>query len=155
MNDAIVIYLQDHLAGARFAVSLLHDLASQDVDPETAELAQRLLQEIEADRAVLERFVVTLGGDSSAMKEAVAWFAQKASRWKLTPRSIDGIFEAVELLCIGVLGKLALWNALRSLDTLKPEINELRLDELCDRAWWQHSALESLRLQLAVRAFER
>jgi hypothetical protein len=152
MTSPLVTYLQDHLAGARFAVSVLQELADQDVNLETADLAACLLQEIEEDRTSLENYVVTLGGDTSAAKEAIAWMAQKTSRWKLSPNRLDGIFEAVELLSLGVLGKLALWNTLRTIDA--PAVSGLDLDSLCRRATDQYSRLESLRLRLAPMALQ-
>jgi hypothetical protein len=47
MAQALITYLQDHLAGAQFAVRLLRDLTKQDVDSATAMLAAKLLPEIE------------------------------------------------------------------------------------------------------------
>lgn len=150
--ESLIPYLQDHLAGARFAVSLLNDLAAQDFDPQTATIAAKLLPEIEQDRAVLENFLFSIGGDVSGIKDAFAWLAQKASRWKLSPDSQVGMFEAIEVLCLGVLGKLALWNALRALDAQTPAQTSLDLDSLCDRATRQHATLESRRLQLVPQA---
>jgi hypothetical protein len=149
----LVVYLQDHLAGARFAVNLLEDLRHQDVDDETANLAARLLPEIHADREVLESLAAELGEDPSTLKEAVAWLAQKASRLKLTMGEPGGIFEAVEVLSLGVLGKLALWHTLEALAATHSAIAALDLTALCGRATSQHAALEDCRRRLAIKAF--
>jgi hypothetical protein len=153
MASPLVTYLQDHLAGATFAVSLLHDLSGQTIDAPTAQLAAELLPQIEKDRAVLEGLVADMGEDSSTLKEALAWFSQKAGRMKLSMSEPEGVFEAVELLALGVLGKLALWNALETLASSNSSVSKLDLDSLCDRAKAQHAALEDRRRRLATKAF--
>jgi hypothetical protein len=153
MATALVTYLHDRLAGARFAVSLLEDLSVQTVDADTAVLAASLLSPIRQDRAVVESLLADLGEDPSALKEAAAWLTQKASRLKLTLSNPEGIFEAVELLTLGVLGKLALWNTLRTLEPLDMGPTHLDLAALCAGAESQHAALEALRRRLAIKAF--
>jgi hypothetical protein len=75
MSHPLTVYLQDHLAGARFAVSLLEELANQDLDPETARIADRLLPEILADRQMLEE--LTKG--SSRPSKSCAWVCWESS----------------------------------------------------------------------------
>ena len=152
MSDHLITYLHDHLAGARFAVTLLHDLSGQKLDAEVAELAAALLPEIEADRSELEDLVKQLGGDSTALKDVAAWVAQKASRFKLSLSEPIGRFEAIEMLCLGVLGKLSLWNALGELSTADSRIMRLNLPRLIACARDQHQRLETLRLKLAIQA---
>ena len=154
MSNPKVTYLRDHLAGARFAVSLLNDLSEQEFNVEAAQLAGRLLPEIEADRAVLEAFVNDLGGDSSTLKETAAWVAQKVGRIKLDLQTPLGLFEAIELLTLGVLGKLALWNAIDVVYQANGGVGELDLETLIARARNQHRELEALRLKLAAAALE-
>jgi hypothetical protein len=150
MNDGLLIYLQDHLAGARFAVNLLEGLAKQEADSRVSELAARLLVEVEQDREFLVNFIRRLGGDTSAVKEATAWIAEKAGRLKLDLDEPMGRFEAIELLSLGVLGKLALWNALRAARDNDPRLQGLDLDRLSKRAQSQFRNLESLRMELAA-----
>jgi hypothetical protein len=150
MSDLKVTYLRDHLAGAKSAVSLLNDLSQQEFNVEVSRLAGRLLPEIESDRAVLEAFVNKIGGDSSTLKEAAAWVAQKAGRMKLDLNQPLGLFEAVEVLALGVLGKLALWNAIDVVCQANGGVGELDLETLIARARNQHRELETLRLKLAA-----
>ncbi len=65
-----------------------------------------------------------------------------------------GVFEAVELLSLGVLGKLALWNTLRELAG-DSRLAQLDLDALCREAERQHSELEKLRRGLVINTFPR
>jgi hypothetical protein len=148
----LVTYLQDHLAGSEFALALLDDLSRQTTDPETADCAAILRQEIESDQQALEGFLKRLPADRSVIKETAAWISQKTSRLKLELNDNFGLFEAVELLALGVLGKTALWNALGELSKTDCVAIDLELDELLVRAHKQHDMLESLRLRLARKS---
>jgi hypothetical protein len=155
MPDPIATYLHDHLAGARLALSLLQDLSEQQFNPHAAHLAAGLLPEIEADRVVLEDLAKQIGEGSNPFKDAAAWVAQKAGRLKLTLHEPLGIFEAVEMLALGVLGKLALWNALETVREIDGRLAKLDFARLESRARNQHQLLESLRLQLAATALQQ
>jgi hypothetical protein len=148
----LVTYLQDHLAGSQFALALLDDLSRQTTDRETAECAALLRQEIQMDQQALEGFLNRLPADRSVLKEATAWISQKASRQKLELDDPFGLFEAVELLTLGVLGKIALWDALRELSKIDRLDSDFKLEELLARARTQHDMLESLRLRLARKS---
>lgn len=152
MTDPLTTYLQDHLAGAKFAINLLGDLSKEELDPNIGKFFTRLLGEVEADRVTLNDLVDRVGGDPSSFKEAAAWVAQKVGRFKLTVTEPIGLFEAVETLSLGVLGKLALWNALARIASTDERVAGLKLDELAARAVDQHHELEALRLQLAPSA---
>lgn len=149
MADHLAVYLQDHLAGARFAIQLLKDLSSQAADPDVARFSAALLVEVEADRATLHDLVERIGGETNTVKETAAWVAQKASRFKLILNEPIGTFEAIEMLSLGVQGKIALWNALRAIRESETRLGGLNLDELASRASKQFAQLEALRLQLA------
>jgi hypothetical protein len=86
------------------------------------------------------------------VKEAAAWVAQKVGRFKFRLSEPIGVFEAVEALSLGVLGKLALWKALDCLASTDDRMVGLPLEDLMARAMDQHKQLEALRLQLASTA---
>jgi len=151
----LLTYLHDHLAGARFAVSLLQDLSDQKIDNDVAQCAAKLLSAIDEDRAELEDYMKRVGDDGSIVKDVGAWVTQKVSRFKLAVHDPFGRFEAIEMLSLGVLGKIALWNALKSLRDRHDKfagynVTGLDLDKLILRGRDQHQQLESLRLRLAV-----
>jgi hypothetical protein len=147
-ND-LIVYFQDHLAGAEFATELLDDLSKQAVEAAAVETAAMLLPEIESDRKYLERLLTDHGGEPKGIKNVASWLAEKASRLKINLTTSLGVYEAVEFLCLGVLGKLALWNALEAAGTGE----ERNLNCLKQRAAKQHAALEALRLKLAAGLF--
>ncbi len=151
-RNELTTYLQDHLAGARFGLSLLGDLA-EDAPARIAAIAKRLLPEIEQDRVMLERTLGQLESRISYSKEFAAWLTQKASRIKLSLSTPFGQFEAIETLSLGVLGKLALWRTLQTIEPKPTWSTELDLPGLIQRARGQHRQLERLRLQLAKATF--
>lgn len=152
MTPPLNTYLQDHLAGARFALDLLQGLSEQSIDPPVARFAALLLNEVGDDCATLQAVVDQIGGDPSRLKELAAWTAQKASRMKLDLNEPIGIFEAIEMLTLGVQGKLALWNALRIVQSSEARLASLDVERLATRAVHQYAMLEDLRLQRAASA---
>jgi hypothetical protein len=150
MANPLAIYLHDHLAGARFAIGVLQDLGAQELNQDVKQCAMKLLPAVEADSSTLEEFAKKIGEGTSVIKDAGAWLAQKAGRLKLSLNEPFGMFEAIEMLSLGVLGKLALWTALESLRKAGHAFEALDLDRLIARAQDQHQLLEKLRLKLAV-----
>lgn len=152
MPDNLTIYIHDHLAGARFAISLLADLAEQNLDGELAQFASTLRSEIEEDKSALEGVLTRLESPPSIIKEASAWLSQKVGRIKFQLNSEPfSIFEALELLSVGILGKLALWNALKRLPVEHAAIQGFDLQHVADRARRQHAEVECRRISYAER----
>jgi hypothetical protein len=151
MDDPLATYLQDHLAGAVAAIELLEALRSQEADQPLGRVATGLLQEIEADRETLRGLVARIGAQPSVLKEATAWVAQWISRWKLGQLPTDrlGVFEALEVLSLGILGKRALWRAMQAIASTDPRLGDVAYDELLARAEEQFSRVEGLRLDYA------
>ncbi len=151
MPGNLETYLHDHLAGAQFATSLLADMAAQSYDKELAGFAGNLLEEIESDEHVVEQILSQLDAKRSILKDASAWLAQKVGRAKL---QIDddrfSIFESLELLSIGILGKLALWKALLAIAPGNQILQTHDFDALCARALQQHVQVERWRLAYAA-----
>lgn len=112
MTSSLSVYLQDHLAGATFAIHLLDDLLKSN-EVNAATLARDLLPKIEADKTTLEDFMKNQHIETDLLKKASAWIAERTSRLKLSLEDPIGIYEAIEMLCLGVLGKRCLWSALQ------------------------------------------
>ncbi len=149
MSNTLITYLHDHLAGTRFAINLLESLRGEQQQVAVRRLADEMLFEIEEDRQVLDHLATKIGKPQNTLKEGAAWLAQKASLWKLgNDGSSIGTFEAVETLSLGILGKLALWRALRVLQPNEPILFETNLEELCKRAERQFFRVERLRIKL-------
>lgn len=154
MNDNFTTYLHDHLAGARFATALLADLRDQELDADLASFAGDVLKEIEADRAVLEQILKRRDSQPSVVKEASAWITQKLGRAKFQIASDQfSMFEGLEILGLGILGKLSLWKALESVAGDYGSLRELDLERLAERARQQHAEVERRRIALARQLF--
>lgn len=149
---ALATYVADHLTGAQFAVQLLADLRDHSNLGRVKQTATELLAEIEADREQLLAFAERTSGGSSTAKEAAAWVVQKLSRFKLAPDDPLGVFEAIETLSLGILGKRALWTALQAIGLDDDLLTPAELDRLVRRAADQHQRAEALRLALAIDA---
>jgi hypothetical protein len=95
-----------------------------------------------------------LGVGVDRARTAVAWSAEKLGRLKLngqlTGYSPLSRLEELEILELGVEGKLLLWQALRH--AAAAEIDEAELDRLIKRAQSQHRRLGRLRRDAAADA---
>jgi len=146
------IYLNDHLAGAVAAVQLARRAAGQNEGTEYGEALAGLAADIDQDRRTLQDLLKRLGirGDPVKLRSSVV--AEKLGRFKLNGELLRysplSRLEEIELLMLGVEGKLALWRALRAnLDV------EVDFDDLIRRGTAQRRRLERLRLKAAAQAF--
>ncbi|MDZ4655946.1 MAG: hypothetical protein SH868_00060 [Bythopirellula sp.] len=154
MSNSLLIYLHDHLAGSRFALNLLESLREDRENAALCTLAEELIDEIEQDRQILEQLADKIGKPQNNMKEGAAWLAQKASLWKLGHDGTSlGTFEALETLSLGIMGKLALWRALRVLQPTEPILFETDFEHLCKRAELQFFHVEQLRIEMVPLVF--
>lgn len=151
MSDRLNTYLNDHLAGSRFAIDLLGQMRDAYIDQPMGRFAADVLGNVEQDRVVLQRIIDELGGGESSLKEAAAWFAEKASRLKFRLGTDDelAMFEALEALSLGVVGKLKLWNALAAIAKTEARLSGIDFDGLAARAREQHDQIEAQRLKAA------
>ena len=155
-DEAMDVYLNDHLAGAMLGSNLAEQIRSRNEDTPLGELMQSLAPQIEEDRQTLIGLMQRMGTSKSAVKQAGAWVAEKASRAKFAGLTSDepqlGTFMAVESLALGVLGKLSMWKALAQVADQHPAITSVDLDELTHRAQTQYDLLERERLAASRRA---
>jgi hypothetical protein len=154
MADSLATYLSDHLAGSKFAVDLLEDLIDKHRETSLGEFAEKVLKEVTADRAVLQKLYDEISIGGSPFKEAAAWFSEQIARLKLRFRSDAGFgeFEALELLALGILGKSKLWTALSKLAPFDERLKGIDFDHLIQRAQLQHDEVEHYRLAAAKKA---
>ena len=154
MATYLPTYLNDHRAGARFAIELLGRIRNGNSDQQLNMFAAELLPQIEADYVVLEGIADQLAGDVGTLKEMAGWLAEKASRVKLDwggDASI-GAFESLEMLSLGILGKLKLWQVLSLIAVEVPCLSGIDFERLQSRAQTQHDKVEALRREVARTA---
>ena len=155
MSERLASYLNDHLSGARFAIDLLQTLRDRQPQEPLGRLAGELVAEIEEDRQTLRQIATGIGDSGSTLKEASSWLLEKVAPMKLR-LGADPEFTrylSLEVLTLGVLGKLALWQALAVLAPADARLSGYDWDRLMARAQSQHQRLESHRLQMAAKIF--
>jgi hypothetical protein len=154
----LAIYLNDHLAGATAGAAVAQRAvgSNRNNDAYYPSLAV-LAEEIREDRASLLGIMSALKVGADPVKQALAWAAEKAGRLKLNGHLLSysplSRLDELELLALGVTGKLALW---RSLELLAPEEARLhpeQLTELIARAERQLKEIETCRRHAASDAF--
>jgi hypothetical protein len=149
------IYLDDHLAVLIGGAELVRRTLSETSDPEIRRFLEALLPDLEADRAGAERIARTLGRRPNALKQRLAWAAEKAGRLKLNGRVVGytPLSRLVELEgAAAVLGaSRALW---RSLEHAGPAHEREYAAARAARADEHLAALEELRLAVAEVVFD-
>lgn len=148
----LVIYLNDHLAGATGGVELARRARSSNRDTKWGETLATICTEIEADRTTLEEVMEQLAVKRDSAKIAGAWAAEKLGRLKLNGRlrgysPLSRLLE-LEMLHLGITGKLELWRALQH--TLDAKLARFDLAALIERAESQRQTVERLRLDAAA-----
>jgi hypothetical protein len=152
----LAIYLNDHLAGATAARELARRSASSNRDSSYGPFLEELTQEIDEDRASLIEIMRALGVKVDHVKVVGGWTAEKLGRFKLNGSllSYSPLSRLVELevLGLGVQGKLALWRALELLEPDEPRLAATELGLLIARAETQLRELEEQRIAAAAEA---
>ncbi|MFL5819700.1 MAG: hypothetical protein ACJ76S_03355 [Solirubrobacteraceae bacterium] len=147
------IYLNDHLAGASAALELARRTAANNRSTPLGRALARLAQEIDEDRLALEDVMHRLDVGKDRLKLLVSWGAEKFGRLKLNGELLGysplSRLEEIEMLLLGVQGKLALWRMLRHGLGADPRLRGVDLDGLIQRAASQRRRLERHRLRAA------
>lgn len=149
----LATYLKDHHAGSEAAVSIVQHLVESHPDSSAARIAPRLRAEFEDERQQLTMLLERLDDSTSVPRQVVGWMSEKALVLKLwADDSSDGalnLLEAVEMLGLGVHGKLGLWKALDANRELMPVLAMLQYEPLIRQAEAQAELIESARLEAA------
>jgi hypothetical protein len=147
------IYLNDHLAGAMAGIEVAKRCRSSNEGTSLGDYLATFIIEIEEDRSELLRIRESLGLPYDRYKSAAAWVGEKAGRAKLnghlTGYSPLSRLVELEMLCLGVEGKLSLWRSLKEIAGTDSRIAVMDLDRLEKRAISQREELEVHRLEAA------
>jgi hypothetical protein len=113
------IYLNDHLAGATGGVGRARAARDANEGTEFFEPLAALCREIEEDRSSLESLMDDLGIGRSRVKTTLGGLGERAGRLKpngqLRGYSPLGRVIDLEVLLLGITGKLRLWTLLGDL----------------------------------------
>jgi len=151
MSEPLVTYLNDHLGGAQIAIQLLEAMRDQHENQRFRDFANLLLPEIQADDRTLRSIAEKIDAGPGVAKQVGGWLLEKVSRLKLghTGSTDFEMFESLELLALGIQGKLSLWKALQAASRLEARLREYDFVELVNRAHQQYDKVEIQRLDLA------
>lgn len=164
-NELLGHYLNDHLAGAMAGCDLAEQIEEAAAGTPLGEAMSHIVADIKADRVTLETLMEQLGVDRSRLKRTGGWVAEKVTRVRfsdtVTGSEALSRLTQLEMLCIGVQGKRALWRALQAvagaengaLGAGSQPSGILDLDGLVQRAQDQIDRLEGHRLTAATDAF--
>ncbi len=155
----LAIYLNDHLAAATAGRELARRAARSNRASSYGAFLERLADEIDEDRESLLAIMRALQFGANRLKVAGAWGAEKLGRLKLNGRllgysPLSRLLE-LEVLVLGVTGKLALWHTLESLKRDETALGEFDLARLIERAGTQLDQLETHRQRAIAEAFAR
>jgi hypothetical protein len=149
----LAVYLNDHLAGATLGVELARRAARSNRGTDFGTVLSELADELAADRRSLESVIDLLGISKDRGKIVLAWGAEKVGRLKLNGRLIGysplSRLEELELLVLGIDGKLLLWRTLAEADRAEGRLAPVDLPALIRRAQAQRRRVERQRLKAA------
>lgn len=158
-NEHLATYLNDHLSGAVAALELLEDLEKSATNPALERFVAALRADVAADRQELEDLMQRLAIHRSRARRATAWVAERLAELKLRMDDSDGgelrRLESLEIVALGIEGKLALWRALAAAAREIPELQGVDYERLAQRAADQRQRVEPVRLDAARVAFGR
>jgi hypothetical protein len=148
--ELLAIYLNDHLAGSIGGVETARRARASNEGTEFAAPLAALCAEIEADRETLEGVMKELGVARSRIKPALGWVGEKLGRLKPNGQlrgysPLSRVLE-LELLLLGISGKLRLWVLL---DELVGADSAADFAALADRAEGQRARVEDLQARAA------
>lgn len=156
MNTNLQRYLNDHLAGSSGAIDLIVSLAKHSEDPLEKEFFVKLGEKVEEDRVLLKSLVEKLGKNRSTLMDLAGNISAKAGKLKFLWEGLEpgclGMFEALEMLALGIQGKRLLWRVLEELAPWVPEWQGVDFASLELAAIEQRDAVEERRIEAGTNA---
>jgi len=153
-KEHLSTYLNDHLAGATVAIEILDHLEKEATD--LAPVLSNTKAEIQEDRMQLVQLMKQLGISESRLRKAGRWFSEQVAEAKFEVDDQEGgplqRLERLEMLVLGIEGKLALWRALEAASATNPQFSSLDYPRLTQRAMEQRDRMDLLRIQTAQSA---
>lgn len=156
-NENLATYLFDHFAGSEAALEMMENLEKVYPDSQVATVVARIRPELEYERDVLRKILDAMQAKPSTTRRVAGWLSEKVVEFKLRvddPSSAAlRLLESVEMLSIGISGKIALWKALDGAKSAEPVLLDVDYQRLLEMANTQHALVESVRMNAAREAF--
>ena len=149
-------YLNDHLAGSTVGLELAKRARGSNKDNDYGAVLGRIVTEIDEDRETLQRLMGAFEIKRDRPKVAIAWMAEKLGRLKpngrLTSYSPLSRLVELEMLALGIAGKVSLWEALGEVAEQDTRLDAAELKRLAERAERQRADVWKLRQRAAREA---
>ena len=134
----LATYLNDHLGGSATGRELAQRTLSRNRGNEYGVALEDVVRQIEEDVATLLELMRPARHQARPGQGGMGWTAEKLGRLKLNGQLLgySPLSRLIELegLMLGISGKLALWQALRSVLGDDPRIAGVDLGQLIERA---------------------
>jgi hypothetical protein len=149
-------YLNDHLAGSTVGLELAKRARGSNEGTEYGETLERIAREIDEDRETLQKLMEAFEIKRDRPKVLAAWAGEKLGRLKPNGRlfsysPLSRLIE-LELLALGIGGKLSLWEALSEVADEDARLDRAELGRLSERAERQRAEVWQLRQRAAGEA---
>jgi hypothetical protein len=149
-------YLNDHLAGSTVGLELAKRARGSNQGSDYGEVLERVAREIEEDRDALLKLMDALEIKRDRPKVLAAWTGEKLGRLKpngrlLSYSPLSRLIE-LEMLALGITGKLSLWEALSEVAAEDSRLDPAELSRLSERAERQRAEVWKLRQRAAGEA---
>ncbi len=154
-NQQLSTYLNNHLAASVAVLDLLAHLETTYADTEIAGFVTALRSDILADRTQLEAVMDQLQISRNAIRQTVAWVAEKMNQLQLKWDGGDGalhLLEALEIVATGIEGKRSLGQSLMVVARENSQLQSADFERLVQRSEEQLRRLEPVRLRVAKDA---
>ena len=153
----LATYLRDHRAGAQAALQIIDHIEASHGDSDAGSVVRQLRPEIQEDVNVLDQLIERLGIPAGGARRAFGWMGEQLVELKLkVDDPADGdlrLMESLEVLSLGIEGKLALWKALEASAVSEPRLATLDFAHHIARTRNQRERAEAVRLEAAQVAF--
>lgn len=153
MSADLQRYLNDHLAGSASAMITIRHLVETLDESEARDFFIKLEDKVEQDRALLEKLLTSAGMEVTTLIQVAGEVTGRVGFFKLLWEGFQlgnlGLFEGLELLCLGIQGKRLLWVALQEIAPWFPEWSDVDFAELELEAIRQRDGVEYWRVEAA------
>lgn len=153
-EDALGIYLREHIAASHAAEDLSGRLIDGSEDPQVDEFLRRFVEEIQEERAHVAGLLESIEDDRGVVRKGIdvaTGIAGKAER--LVNLAPPGQVAELEALAIGIWGKRLLWGTVKKLAEIDERFSAVPTDALIDRAEQQEREMLRLRQEAIIPSF--
>ncbi|MDQ2766894.1 MAG: hypothetical protein M3Y30_07030 [Gemmatimonadota bacterium] len=149
----LATYLKDHDAGSEAALGILDHLEARHREGRIAEMVRSLRPQFEGERVEVHKLLKSLDDSVSVPRRMFGWLSEKALQLKLKADDPDDgplrVLETVEMLALGVHGKLGMWIALDANKACLPLLQTVPFAKLIAQAEEQERLIQSVRMDAA------